>query len=214
MRTAQEHRPPPARTAALAADLGGAHLGARVAHGVLGGHGDRADALAAPGVGVTLGRRLAAPDAERGIHAGQQGGRGPGVAGGGGVEAVGAEHLVRPLGELGPEQVAEGDGAPARLDDGDGLGGGQVAAPAPAEQPQRLGDGLDGAEVGTGADDDLGAELTQPADGGLEVPHGDGLVDAVGDVVGPDHDDGDVGLRPPGRGRWRAGARGRRTRRR
>ena len=142
----------------------GADLGAGVAHGLRrprrrpGRRPRRGGGRARLGVA----RR---PEAERGADAGQQRGGGAGVAG-------------RPRGgtgrwlniscgrgrELRAEQVAERDRAAAGLDDRDGLGRGEVAAPAAGEQPQRLGDRLDRAEVGAGADDDLGAGVAQPAD--------------------------------------------------
>ena len=143
---------------ALPGDLGGADLGAGVAHGLLGREatgpmpsprrrsGRRSSCGSpshTPSAAYTLGSRAAAA---------------AGVAGRRGVEAVLAEHLVRALGELGSQQVAERDRATAGLDDGDGLGCGEVPAPAPADEPQRLRDRLDGAEVGAGGHDHLGAQ--------------------------------------------------------
>ena len=130
--------------------------------------------------------------AERGTEGGQQDRSGPGIPGRRRVEPVLAEQLVRSFLELGAEDVTERHRPPAGLDDGHGLGGGEIAAPAPCECLERLGDRLHRAEVGTGAHDHLGAGVPEPADRRLEVPHGDRLVDPVGDVVGADENDGGI----------------------
>ena len=125
----------------------------------------------------------------------QQGRGRAGIASGRGVEAIEPEELLGRGRELRSEQVTQRDGAPAGLDDGHGLGCGQVATPPPDEQPERLGDGLDGAQVGAGADDDLGAENARSPHGGLEMPDRDRAVGAVGDVVGADEDEDEVWVR-------------------
>ena len=78
------------------------------------------------------------------------------------MELVDAEHGAVG-GERRAEHRPERDGAPAGLDDRDGLRGGQLAAPPPGEGAQRLGDRPDRAQVGAGADDDLAAGRGQPA---------------------------------------------------
>ena len=189
----QHHGPAAEGSAALAADAGRAHLGARVAHGARRRAGDRRDPLAAAAVETE--HDVLVEQTQRGAEGGQQDRGGPRIPRRRGVEPVVAEHLVRALLELGAEDVAQRHRAPAGGDDRHGLGGGEVAAPPPRERPERLGDRLQRPEVGAGADDDLGAGVAQPADRGLEVTHGDRLVDAVGDVVGADEDHRGVRLR-------------------
>ena len=133
------------------------------------------------------------PHAERRAHAREQGRRRARVAGRRGVEPVLAEHLVRRPRELRPEQVAERHGASARLDDRHGLRGREVARPTLHQGAQRLADRLDGAQVGTGADDDLRAERPDPPHGLLELAHRRRALDPVRHVVGADHDEHDIG---------------------
>ena len=188
--SAQEHGPPTPGPGGLARDCRRAHLGARVADSLHRSDSDGANALAAQSVGTAVDR--VRPEAQGVADTGQQRRGHPGVAGRRRVEPVVAEHLVREPGELRAEQVAQGDGAATGLDDGDGLGCGQVATPAAGQQSQRLGHRLDGAQVGTRSDDDLAVGGAKGADGLFEVTDRNGLVDAVGDVVGADQDDGDV----------------------
>jgi hypothetical protein len=58
--------------------------------------------------------------------------------------------------------------------------------------PQWLGDRLDGAEVGAGADDDLAPQGADAPNGLLEGAHRGRSLDAMGHVVRADHDDDDV----------------------
>ena len=183
--------PQPAHPAAVAADLGAVELGSGGLDGLDGRVGDRQDALSAQG----LQRLLVGLDhAERGQHAGQQDGDQRAVAGGGGVELVGPEEQRGRGGELGAEHRAERDGASALLDDRDGLARGQAARPRAGHLLQRRRDRLEGAQVGAGADHHGDAGLMQAAHALLQVPDRGGGRDDVGDVVGADQDQRDVGL--------------------
>ena len=116
------------------------------------------------------------------------------VAVGRGVEPVGPEQQRRCGVELRAEDVAEGDGPAAVLDDGDGLGGRQPARPLAGDLLERLRDRPDGAEVGAGADHDGHACSRRRRTRLGEVAHRRGRQHAVGDVVGADEDDGEVGV--------------------
>ena len=96
---------------------------------------------AARATGRTVPRRIGrtaavgrgGPDADGVGDRRQQHRRGLGVALRARVELVHAEHVAWSEANAGPEHRAQGHGAPAGLDDGDGLGGGHLPAPAPGQ---------------------------------------------------------------------------------
>lgn len=180
--------------AALSGDIDGRHLGAGVEDGLSSGDGHRARRLSQQGfLIVACVVPTPAPHPEGGAHAGQECRRRSGVSGRRGMEAVLAEHLPGRGCELRPEQVPERDGASAGLDDGDGLSGGEVATPSASQAAQGLRQRLDGAQVGARAHHHLGPQIPSVAHHALQRAHGDGSVDPVRDVIGPDEDEDDVG---------------------
>ena len=150
---------------------------------------------------------------------------------------AGRQHRLRPprrsrprTGGTGPRRTARGavmNSGPSRSpsdtvrpparDDGDRLRRAIAGDSVPGVGAQRLGERPDRAQVGAGADDDLGAQLAQPVHG---VARGSGTAtvgfDPLGDVVGADHDDREVGPGPAERVdlRGEVGATRRRRRRR
>ena len=108
------------------------------------------------------------------------------------MEPVGPEQQGGRGVELGAEDVAERDGAPALLDDGDRLRRGEPARPHPGDLLERRRDRPDRAEVGAGADDHLRADVAQPAYRLGEVPDRGRGQHLVGDVVDADQHHGEV----------------------
>jgi len=171
--------------AGLTPDCCRAHLGAGFAHSLAAATGDRLHSLASKQVRLDVFRVRPRGPGRRRRWATTR--RHPCIAGRRGVEPSLLNSSWEKVANCGPSRSPRDTVSTTGLDHRDGLGCGQVAAPATRQQPQRLGHRLDGARSGTRATMTR-SPWPEGTDGLFEVKDA-GLVDAVSHIIGTDQDE-------------------------